>query len=168
MVIVTVAMTTPQKGTVVANFNLADLVPEYDTFTDTDESQTKYQVRTIKMMSAVDLAELTVFQRDAARLQHFHVDESTEPEELKEKLKMVTEAVNGFLHLIMPSMPETRIVEIELNYKLGFMTWWQARQEEIQPSPPPNRKARRAAQSSRPKLSSRGSSRSTALTPSES
>ena len=151
-----------------ANFNLTDLVPEYDTFTDNDPEQTKYQVRTIKMMSAVDLAELTTFQREAARLEYFHVDDTTEPEELKAKLQLITEAVNGFLHLIMPDMPETRIAKIELNYKLGFMTWWQARQEEIQPSPPPNRAARRAAQSSRPKRSSQSSSRSTALTPSES
>ena len=149
-----------------ANFNLADLVPEYDTFTDNDPEQTKYQVRTIKMMSAVDLAALAVFQKQAASLQHFTVDDDTDPKELQQNVQVVADAVDSFLHLIMPSMPQTRITEIDLNYKLNFMQWWQARQEEIQPSAPPNRKARRAAQSSRPKRSSPSSSRSTALTPS--
>lgn len=144
-----------------ANYSLVDLVPQYDTFTDRDEKKTVYNVRTVKMMSAVDLARLLRFQREARVLETVDI-EKVEPEEVDAMMKTMITAVNTFFSLVVLDIPPERIEKLEMNEKLGFMQWWEQRQQEI--NPPPNRKTRRVAQSSRQKQSSRASSRSTAST----
>ena len=136
-----------------ANFSLASIIPEYDTFTDTDG--TVYNVRTIKMLSSFDLAQLTRFQTTTEALARPSNGETPTPEVLEQGMVTLTDAVNTFWNMIIPDLAIDRIQAIELAYKLSFMEWWQRRQNEIQPAPPPNRTARRAAQSSSRRSSSR-------------
>lgn len=139
------------------NYSLASAVPEQDSFTDRDG--TRYDVQGAMDLSEIDYITMNRWQATIEEVQKNAKLE--DPEEAARAMTSLLQAVNGFMKILIPGMPETRIGEMKLREKLDFIMWWQAQQPK--PEQSPNRAARRAAGSNQ-KRSLRGSSGSTTST----
>ena len=134
------------------NFSLVDLVPSYDTFTDTDGAV--YHVKAATMFSAEDFARLRDLQTEIQRIQaqvasQQGVNGAIDPEAVVNLLPGMQQAMDGFLRMVVIDIPEERLGHIQLQHKLAFMQWWQTLQQQRNPQPPPNRQTRRAVASPR-------------------
>ena len=119
-----------------ANFSLADLIPEVDTFTDMDGD--KHEIRSTRTFGAIEYAKLKRFQREIAASQE--TVNTTKVETLEDENLIVAavnrqeDAMNEFIGMIIPKMPMDRIKAIELADKLSFMAWWNEQQPKNAPA----------------------------------
>ena len=128
------------------NFDLASLIPEQDTFTDTDGTQ--YPVLSAAHFSPRDQAKLQRLRRDMeqAQTKAATLDEN-DPDQLEPYVDAIEKAVNDTVSLIIPEMQRDRVEAIKFGFKMQFVQWWQS----IQPQPEqiPNAQANAAMRPTR-------------------
>lgn len=134
-----------------SNFSLASIVPEHDTFTDTDGSE--HNVRAMREFSAIELTEFARLERKVRKAQK-RVEESGDIEDddesdkvLLKGQKLLSEAINGIIHILIPSLSMERVEVIEFAHKFHFMEWWKQQQPQAA-EPSPNEKIELSIQAS--------------------
>lgn len=114
------------------NFSLSSLVPDPSTFTDTDGK--KYDVRTPKLLGAVDYAKINRLQRDLPKsLEKLTEVDAEDVDAAERAAQEVDDHLNAFVKLLVPELPMERIRKIEFGYKTAFLDWW--RSEQVSETP---------------------------------
>jgi hypothetical protein len=102
------------------NINLAELLPEHDTFTDTDGKQ--YEFRSRNEFGAVELARISQMQkRVMAAMDALGSDTGDEA-----AAGQMEQAMSDVLAMILPEVPADRWAKIALGLRMRILEFWSA------------------------------------------
>jgi hypothetical protein len=114
-----------------ANYSLADLIPESHRFTDTDG--TIYDVPTGEMFSTTQLKKIAQMERDLPEVLAAWKESSG----TSEAVLQLDQLVSSFFHMLVPDMPVERIDAIPIARKVHFIQWWREQEGAKAPQLPP-------------------------------
>lgn len=114
-----------------ANYSLADLIPEPHRFTDTDGAV--YDVPTAEMFSTANLKRIAQMERELPEV----LGTWRQAPDLQEGVIRLDQLVNDFFQTLVPDMPVERVEAIGINQKVHFIQWWQKEEGAKAPPIPP-------------------------------
>ena len=113
------------------NLDFSALVPERDTFTDTDGQV--YEFHGTVDFGVLDLARISRIQRDMPIALDALAKSPDDEANASRFEQLVTEA----LQLILPEMPVERLDKMTLGQRTKVFEFWTNTQKAVQPEPPP-------------------------------
>jgi hypothetical protein len=102
------------------NISLAELVPEHDTFTDTDGRQ--YEFHSRNEFGAVDLARLAHMQKGVQAAMGALGDDTGD----MAAAAQMEQAMTDVLTMLLPDMPVERWSKVALGLKMRILEFWSA------------------------------------------
>ena len=111
------------------NFDFTSLVPERDTFTDSDGQV--YEFRGMTDFGAVDLARISRVQRDIPITLDALGKNPDDEANASRFERLVTEA----LQIILPKMPVERMADMTLGQKSKIFEFWTGQSQKRQAEP---------------------------------
>ena len=109
------------------NISLAELVPEHDTFTDTDGK--RYEFHSRSEFGAVDLARISRMQRGVQAA----MDALGEDTGNEEAAAQMEQAMTDVLTMILPDVPVERWAKVVLGLKMRLLEFWSAGNQVAEP-----------------------------------
>jgi hypothetical protein len=102
------------------NISLADLVPEHDTFTDTDGK--RYEFHSRDEFGAIDLARVSRMQKGVQAA----MDALGEDTGDMDAAAQMEQAMADMLALLLPDVPKERWAGVALGLKMRLLEFWSA------------------------------------------
>lgn len=109
------------------NISLAELVPEHDTFTDTDGRQ--YEFHSRNEFGAVDLARISRVQKGVQAAMDALEDDTGN----MDAAAQMEQAMTDVLTMILPDVPVERWSKVAMGLKMRLLTFWSAGNQDAAP-----------------------------------